>query len=162
TAKPSVKRGSVPININPNPIIIPPIQLPGDVLNGGDGRDVIYGGAADNTIGGGAGDDIIYGGDGHNFVHGGDGNDNVYGGPGDDVLVSIGGGDNDTCVGGDGLDQIWADPADQLPDANLIEILAGTIHRVDTFYGGVSKELNGQHLTDPNDGVNRGDGTYFY
>jgi hypothetical protein len=58
---------------------------------------------------------------------------------------------SDKLYGSTGSDQYWQDDAStEINDADLGEILFGSVHKVGSFMGGVSKELNGQNLTDPN------------
>ncbi len=146
-----------------------------DSLTGGNGADMLYGGAGNDTIKGGVGGDTIYGNAGNDILHGNSGADTIYGGDhndqlyggssndvlygenGDDRIVSVGGG-TDTQTGGGGLDSHWLDTTDTLTDSAFEDMLK-RVHRIDQFYRytfdngvtseHVSKELNGQNLTDP-------------
>ncbi len=116
------------------------------VICGFGGNDVIRvtsSVTAATTVYGGEGDDTIY--------DAGTGSDLMLGENGDDQLVSIGGG-SDTIYAGDGLDSVWADAIDTLVDSSAAELASMTIHQVGAFYGGVSSEVSGQNLVDPNSG----------
>jgi hypothetical protein len=81
----------------------------------------------------------------------------LYGGSGTDTLknltqgaatiVSIG--DGYATIQGNGLNTAyWVDSGDSV-NASSTEINAGDVHKVSSFYGGVSTSLAGQNLTDP-------------
>jgi len=95
-------------------------------------------------------------------MYAGAGDDTMCGGEGNDILVSIGGGQNDHNYGEGGFDSFWIDAeGTETGDADLGETLSGNCHRVGGFQtlrtvdGGtvntqsVSRELNGQALMDP-------------
>jgi hypothetical protein len=144
-------------------------------LHGGDGNDTINGstGSSTNVIFGDAGNDRLFArGYGKNTVNGGDGDDQLFAGParstlngdnGDDVLVSIGGSHSDVVNGGGNLDEFWVDAdSTEVIDANFIEALAGTVHRVSSFANGASINRNGQNITDPNTSRAYDDGSHYY
>jgi hypothetical protein len=117
-----------------------------DSINGMDGNDKIAGGAGDNWLFGGAGNDTITGGSGSGDDHlfAGAGTDRLYAGSGRETLVTVGGG-RDTIYGGDANDNCWCDPASTDKEVSAYPL----VHRVTSFFNGVSKELNGQKLADP-------------
>jgi hypothetical protein len=124
-----------------------------DDLNGGGGNDIIRGGrqTTDNcTMSGGDGNDSLYGGAGADSI---DGND------GADTIIAVGGGQSDFIRGGMGTDSIWCDAesTEKLDNPNfidaLVELLAGSVHRVDSFANGAGRDLNGENLADPSDGT---------
>ena len=84
-----------------------------------------------------------------NRLYGEVGNDalNAFG-SGKNILVTIGSG-NDTCVG-NGIDtSYWTDQSGvDTVHASRNEILAGRVHRVSSFYGGVTKNLYPGNLPD--------------
>lgn len=81
----------------------------------------------------------------------------LYGGSGSDTLrnftrgkatiVSVGGG-TDNLTGNGSNTSFWADNGDTV-NASWSESSAGRVHRVGSFYGGASMELQGQNLQDP-------------
>ncbi|WP_428941004.1 C2 family cysteine protease [Fontivita pretiosa] len=100
-----------------------------------------------------AGNDCLYGGTDADFSFGGDGND---------VIVSIGGSQNDNNYGQAGYDSFWVDAEDtDYIDASAYEHSSRRVHRVAGFMNlrwqlgpgeyqqAVSRELNGQALIDP-------------
>jgi Ca2+-binding RTX toxin-like protein len=158
---PIVKLPVGPIIIDPGPIFA---LTWNDYVSGGVGDDTVHGNADHDTVVGDAGNDRVYGDAGDDNLAGNDGMDSLYGGAGadssaggngDDVIVSLGGG-TDTVRGDAGRDQFWADPADVIQDADFwTERLPGTVHVVNSFANGASKELNGQNIADPNTTNNR-------
>ena len=89
------------------------------------------------SLHGGAGDDVLGGGSGNDRLYGGDGADALAGGAGDDVIVALAGGAADVSTGGPGRDSFWLDAArgaDPVADASDEEWLAGSIHRVGSFF----------------------------
>jgi len=153
---------------------LPPYEWPiftfvtyDDYISGGNGNDTVRGNQGNDTCHGDNGNDRVYGDDGNDYLYGDDGTDSVYGGAGndwssggngDDVIVDIGGGSYDSVRGDAGRDEFWIDNAstENVLDADFWgESLAGTVHKVGTFANGASKELNGQHLTDPDSSNNR-------
>jgi hypothetical protein len=123
-----------------------------NVLTGGNGNQIVYGGysSPSNWIYGGTGQQKLHGnGGGYNYVYGGTGNQQLFGGRGynylkggngNDVLVSIGTANNDTLTGGSGFDSYWLDSeASNSVNASLAELLCGNVHRISSFYGGVSR-----------------------
>lgn len=139
---------------------------------GTNSADVIKGNARDNWLYGMGGNDSIWDRAGNDYVFGGDGSDRLYGGVGldhldggaqDDVLVSIGGGQNDVLTGGMGYDSYWLDKeaSEQITDASPAENAGSHVHRVGGFYANhdvvvifpltetPSRELLGQDLMDP-------------
>lgn len=146
-----------------------PVQLAPsdvDVIIGGAGNDQLHGNGDGDTLSGGddndklwgdAGNDVLRGNKGKDSLYGGDGNDNLGGDENDDVLVGIGGGNFDSLNGGTGSDQYWGDDVStESYDADLGEILFGNVHKVASFVGGISKNLYGQNLADPNPLDNNG------
>jgi len=145
-----------------------------NVLHAGTGNDTILGGAGNssNAIYGGPGHNKLYArGTGNNWVYGGTGDEQLFGGQGhdylaagsgQDTLVSLSSNDQDTVVGGAGLDQFWITSSVDLQNANFIEALAGTIHRVDSFANGASLDLFGQSIAEPDASRQFNDGTYYH
>ncbi|MDA1022405.1 MAG: FecR domain-containing protein [Proteobacteria bacterium] len=96
-----------PPPVEPPPVEPPPVEppeVPGVVLEGGEGKDVLAGGAGDDileggegkdVLAGGAGDDILEGGEGKDVLTGGAGNDILEGGEGDDTFIFGAGAGND-------------------------------------------------------------------
>jgi Ca2+-binding RTX toxin-like protein len=137
----------------------------GDKLYGDEGNDTLRGAGGNDTISGESGIDVLHGDGGNDHLDGGTEGDSLYGGAGDDlmlgssgtdVLVAIGGGTNDQLSGGDNdnggswLDEFWLDAdGTETHNATSAEIDAGCVHRIASFYDGVSKELDGQDLSDP-------------
>jgi Ca2+-binding RTX toxin-like protein len=122
-----------------------------DALHGGDDKDTVSGGAGHDKLWGDAGDDAIRGNGGNDSCYGGDGNDNISGDEDNDLIVSIGGGALDTLWGDAGADNFWADAEESeiIRDADLGEALFGGVKRVAAFMNGVSRNLYGQNLPDP-------------
>ena len=145
-----------------------------NILHAGSGNDTILGGAGNssNTIYGGPGHNKLYArGTGHSWVYGGTGDEQLFGGQGygylaagsgQDTIVSLSSYDRDTVVGGSGLDQFWITSSVDLENANFIEALAGTIHRVDSFANGASLDLFGQGITEPDASRDLGNGHTYY
>ena len=122
-----------------------------DLLHGGDDNDTVSGGAGNDKCWGDAGDDQVRGNAGNDSCYGGDGADNISGDEGNDLIVSIGGGAFDTLWGDAGSDNFWADAEESeiIRDADLGEALFGGVKRVGAFANGVSRNLDGQNLPDP-------------
>ena len=86
---------------------------PGDVFNGGSGKDNLTGTSGNDTLDGGKGKDELFGLDGNDLLFGGNGRDTLNGGKGDDTLNGgrgkdelYGLGGNDSLVGGNGRDTL--------------------------------------------------------
>jgi hypothetical protein len=121
-----------------------------DTVHGGDGDDDIWGGADNDRLHGDAGDDIVRGDAGHDQLFAGAGRDRLFGGAGADILTAIGGGDADKLYGEAGGDQFWLDAKPtEAYDADLAERMFGAVHRVASFANGITRELDGQNLRDP-------------
>jgi hypothetical protein len=106
---------------------------------------VLYGDDGNDTLSGGSGNDSIYA---------GAGNDLVYGNRGEDTIVTVGGGNKDLIYGGKGMDSVWRDSSgsERFLDQCAEEVAGGADHRIASFTDGstkVSKELNGQRISDP-------------
>ena len=90
----------------------------------------------------------VFGGDGADAVYDdGKGGGTIYGDAGNDTLIAIGGGAKQI-YGGAGTDTFWVDGKGSV-DATTAENAAGTVHRINQFYGNVSMSLNGQSLSGP-------------
>ena len=121
-----------------------------DTVHGGDGDDDIWGGADNDRLHGDAGDDTVRGDAGNDELFAGAGRDQLFGGAGADVLTAIGGGSADKLYGEAGGDQFWLDDnSTEYCDADLAERMFGAVHRVGAFANGVTRELDGQNLRDP-------------
>ena len=122
-----------------------------DRLHGGDDADTVSGGAGNDKCWGDAGNDQVRGNAGNDSCYGGDGADNISGDEGNDLIVSIGGGAFDSLWGDAGADNFWADAEESeiIRDADLGEALFGGVKRVGAFANGVSRNLYGQNLPDP-------------
>ena len=126
--KKDVKRVKIRSRGGDDKITIAP-NVPGVIIQAGDGNDTILGGQGRDTIDAGegndrvnanAGNDLVRGGAGKDKLRGGDGNDALEGGEGNDLLTGDAGNDTlvgdlddsaaahgaDTLTGGTGLD--WA------------------------------------------------------
>jgi hypothetical protein len=112
-----------------------------------------------STYGTGYGAIMIYGGAGNDVITVNSSvniDTTIYGGTGSDTLVdkttgqativTIGDGGTDTVTGNGINTDFWIDTNDTLATAATS---GETVHRVGSFYGGVSTALNGQSLTDP-------------
>jgi hypothetical protein len=123
-----------------------------DQLHGNRGNDSIYGNDGKDSLWGDADNDCLYGGNHTDELFGGSGADKSYGGAGNDSLVAVGGGTADSVCGDSGFDQLWLDSnfSEKILNADPAETIGGAVHRVGSFVGGVSKELNGQSIADPN------------
>lgn len=62
-------------------------EVPGLVIDGGNGADDLQGDAGDDEISGGNGSDMLFGDDGNDVLDGGNGSDLLIGGRGNDVLT---------------------------------------------------------------------------
>lgn len=103
------------------------------VVKGNDGADTITIDSSVNI------DSLIYGGSGNDTLK------NL--GSGHNTIVSIGGG-YDTLQGNGWSTSYWADSSDSV-NAGASETNAGRVHKVSSFWNGVSTELSGQNLSDP-------------
>jgi hypothetical protein len=123
-----------------------------DELHGNRGNDSIHGNDGKDSLWGDADSDKLYGGNHADELFGGAGADQSYGGAGNDSLVAVGGGATDSVCGDGGFDQLWLDSngSEKILNADPGETIGGAVHRVGSFVGGVSKELNGQSIADPN------------
>lgn len=146
------------IILQPFPLFVPSDV---DVIMGGKGNDQLHGNADGDTLSGGegndkmwgdSGNDVFRGNAGNDSLYGGDGNDNLSGDENDDLIIAVGGGQFDTLWGGTGSDQFWADAesTEEVRDADLGEILFGSVNRIASFANNVTRNLNGQNLPDPN------------
>jgi Ca2+-binding RTX toxin-like protein len=133
-----------------------------DELHGNIGNDIIFGHDGNDKLWGDAGNDDLYGGNHADEMFGGAGDDDLYGGAGNDSLVVVGGGVKDRVRGEAGFDQLWLDSnaSETILSPDPAETIGGAVHRVGSFVGGVSKELNGQNLADPNANFNSYTGVY--
>jgi hypothetical protein len=118
-----------------------------------DSVETIYGGSNDDVIVAGSKGNSLYGNGGNDRLVGGAGADRLFGVDGDDTFISIGGGQNDQAWGDVGNDSYWmdAESSETLNDPDASFSGGNRVHRVNAFYGGVSRDLNGQDLADPYD-----------
>lgn len=96
------------------------------VIKGGDGNDTI---TIDSSV------KVI------TLIYGNNGNDTLTNKAVTGTIVAIGNG-TDYVVGNGSNTSIWVDSGDSASGSN-------NIHKVSSFYGGVSLDLNGQNLKDP-------------
>ena len=91
------------------PAPLPPLQQPGVVINGGDGRNFLLGTNGPDTINGGDGDDVIVGRGGADTLNGGNGNNSYSPWPSlaDPSLNNLTDTLTTTVSGGSGLDVIY-------------------------------------------------------
>jgi hypothetical protein len=105
-------------------------------IYGGNGSDNITVGSSVNI------NTLLYGGSGNNTI--------VDAGTAKNWIVTIGSSSVDSLTGNGVNTSFWADAGDTV-NASSTEIANGGVHRVASFYGGVSTTLAGQNLTDPSD-----------
>ncbi|MCP3046342.1 hemolysin [Xanthomonas euvesicatoria pv. allii] len=94
-----------------------------DELYGEAGNDRIYGQEGNDSLNGGIGNDLVFGGGGNDLLEGGDGNDLLDGGAGDDRLSGGAGSDVFRYGTGYGNDIIAFDPAADVRQVQLLDIV---------------------------------------
>jgi hypothetical protein len=97
----------------------------------------LYGGTGTDTLIGNNGNDTFYAGTGINIMKGGTGRD---------TFVTIGS-RGDTITGNGGNDTFWMDNSNT--EVIVDPTVAGHVHRISSFLGGVSTTLSGQTFTEP-------------
>lgn len=101
-----------------------------DELYGEAGNDRIYGQDGNDSLNGGIGNDLVFGGGGNDLLEGGDGNDLLDGGAGDDHLSGGAGSDVFRYGTGYGNDTITFDPAADVRQVQLVDI----VNPADMYY----------------------------
>ena len=85
------------------------------------------------------------------LLYGGNGNDTLTaGGSAQSYIVTVGSSGVHTLTGNGINTAFWGTTSDVI-NASSTEIAGGDVHRVSSFYNGVSTTLAGQNLTDPSD-----------
>lgn len=94
-----------------------------DELYGERGNDRLYGQEGNDSLNGGIGNDLVFGGGGNDLLEGGDGDDLLDGGTGDDRLSGGAGSDVFRYGTGYGNDSIAFDPAADVRQVQLLDIV---------------------------------------
>ncbi|MEA5122892.1 calcium-binding protein [Xanthomonas floridensis] len=101
-----------------------------DELYGQGGNDKLYGQEGNDSLNGGIGNDLVFGGGGNDLLEGGDGDDLLDGGTGDDRLSGGAGSDVFRYGIGYGNDSIAFDPAADIRQVQLLDI----VNPADMYY----------------------------
>ncbi|MEA9587129.1 calcium-binding protein [Xanthomonas sp. WHRI 10064A] len=101
-----------------------------DELYGEGGNDRLYGQEGNDSLNGGGGNDLVFGGGGNDLLEGGDGDDLLDGGAGDDRLSGGAGSDVFRYGTGYGNDSIAFDPAANVRQVQLLDI----VNPADMYY----------------------------
>ncbi|MBV6851024.1 hemolysin [Xanthomonas campestris pv. heliotropii] len=101
-----------------------------DEFYGEAGNDKIYGQEGNDSLNGGIGNDFVFGGGGNDLLEGGDGDDLLDGGAGDDRLSGGAGSDVFRYGTGYGNDTITFDPAADVRQVQLVDI----VNPADMYY----------------------------
>ncbi|MBB3834589.1 Ca2+-binding RTX toxin-like protein [Xanthomonas arboricola] len=101
-----------------------------DEFYGEAGNDKIYGQEGNDSLNGGIGNDFVFGGGGNDLLEGGDGDDLLDGGAGDDRLSGGAGSDVFRYGTGYGNDTITSDPAADVRQVQLVDI----VNPADMYY----------------------------
>ncbi|MCL1551007.1 calcium-binding protein [Xanthomonas nasturtii] len=101
-----------------------------DELYGQGGNDKLYGQEGNDSLNGGIGNDLVFGGGGNDLLEGGDGDDLLDGGTGDDRLYGGAGSDFFRYGIGYGNDSIAFDPAADIRQVQLLDI----VNPADMYY----------------------------